>query len=42
MLCFLNKKSLVRYSFKGILYINNVFNIIFGIFGILEIRFKFC
>lgn len=42
MLCFPNKKSLVRHSFKGILYINNVFNTIFGIFGILEIRPKLC
>lgn len=42
MLCFPNKKNLVRHSFKGILYINNVFNTIFGIFGILEIRPKLC
>lgn len=34
---FPKQKSLVHHSFKGILYINNVFN---TIFGILEIRPK--
>lgn len=39
---FPKQKSLVHHSFKGTLYINNVFNTIFGIFGLLEIRPKLC